>query len=71
MQKVDIRFFVKCYNLDMNDKLTHIDNSGNARMVDVSDKPNSNRLAVARGEVVMRPETVKLIRDKLLRKGMF
>jgi len=69
MQKVDIRFFVKCYNLDMNDKLTHIDNSGNARMVDVSDKPDSNRLAVARGEVVMRPETVKLIRDKLLKKG--
>ncbi len=50
-------------------KLTHIDEHGKARMVDVGDKPESQRLAVARGEVVMRPETLALIRDGELKKG--
>jgi cyclic pyranopterin phosphate synthase len=50
-------------------KLTHIDQSGNARMVDVGAKPDSERLAIAKGEVVMLPETLKLIREGSLKKG--
>jgi cyclic pyranopterin phosphate synthase len=51
------------------DKLSHIDESGNARMVDVGEKPDSVRTAVARGEILLRPETVALIRQGLLKKG--
>ena len=50
-------------------KLTHIDETGKARMVDVGDKPVTKRMAVAKGEVVMRPETLKLIREGALKKG--
>ena len=41
-------------------KLTHIDADGRARMVDVSDKPDTVRTAEARGLVRMRPETLSL-----------
>ncbi len=41
-------------------KLTHIDADGRARMVDVSDKPDTVRTAEARGRVRMRPETLSL-----------
>jgi cyclic pyranopterin phosphate synthase len=41
-------------------KLTHIDESGRARMVDVSDKPATTREAVAQGFLRMRPETLQL-----------
>jgi cyclic pyranopterin monophosphate synthase len=51
------------------EKLTHLDESGQARMVDVGAKPASERVAVARGEVVLRPETVALIRQGLMKKG--
>jgi cyclic pyranopterin phosphate synthase len=50
-------------------KLTHVDESGNARMVDVGAKPETERLAVAEGEVVMKPETLALIRAGALKKG--
>ncbi|MDH5506807.1 MAG: cyclic pyranopterin monophosphate synthase MoaC [Anaerolineae bacterium] len=50
-------------------KLTHLDKSGKARMVDVGDKPESERTAVAKGEVVMQPETLKLIEEGNLKKG--
>ena len=54
----------------MNDlKLTHIDESGKAHMVDVGAKAASERVAVARGEVHLRPETVELIRKGLMKKG--
>jgi cyclic pyranopterin monophosphate synthase len=54
----------------MNDpRLTHIDESGSAHMVDVGEKPVSERMAVARGEVHLRQETVELIRQGLMRKG--
>ena len=49
--------------------LTHFDAKGNARMVDVGDKDETERIAVARASVTMRPETLKLIRDKALKKG--
>lgn len=38
-------------------------------MVDVGDKPDTERVAVARGEVVMRPETLALIQAGALKKG--
>ncbi|MEZ4666646.1 MAG: cyclic pyranopterin monophosphate synthase MoaC [Anaerolineae bacterium] len=50
-------------------RLTHIDNSGTARMVDVGAKPESERLAVATGSVFMKPQTLSLIRDGALKKG--
>ncbi|MEN8241760.1 MAG: cyclic pyranopterin monophosphate synthase MoaC [Chloroflexota bacterium] len=50
-------------------KLTHLDQSGNARMVDVGAKPDSERLAIAKGEVLMLPETLQLIREGSLKKG--
>ena len=50
-------------------KLTHIDSEGRARMVDVGHKPVTERVAVARGEVLMRPGTLALIRDGALKKG--
>jgi len=50
-------------------KLTHLDTAGRARMVDVGAKPDSERLAVAKGEVHMRKETLDLIRTGTLKKG--
>jgi cyclic pyranopterin phosphate synthase len=53
----------------MNSRLSHIDETGRAQMVDVSQKPDSNRIAVARGEVVMRSETLALIKAGAMKKG--
>lgn len=53
----------------MTSQLTHIDEAGRARMVDVGQKPDSERIAVASGEVVMRPETLEIIRQGALKKG--
>ncbi|MDR7437373.1 MAG: cyclic pyranopterin monophosphate synthase MoaC [Armatimonadota bacterium] len=50
-------------------ELTHVDASGRLRMVDVSDKPATLRVAVARGEVRMRPATLAQIRDHQVAKG--
>lgn len=50
-------------------KLTHIDDQGRARMVDVSDKPSSAREAVATGFVRMAPETLALAVSGEGRKG--
>jgi len=50
-------------------KLTHIDEAGNARMVDVGGKPETERLAVAKGEVLMRSATLDLIRNGAIKKG--
>jgi cyclic pyranopterin monophosphate synthase len=51
------------------DSLTHIDPEGNARMVDVGDKKIQLRVAKASGSIILRPETIELIRDKLMKKG--
>jgi cyclic pyranopterin phosphate synthase len=50
-------------------KLSHLDEAGRAHMVDVGEKPDTERLAIAKGEVLMRPETLALIRDGALKKG--
>jgi len=49
--------------------LSHLDEHGNARMVDVGGKPDTARVAVAAGEVRMLPATLALIRDGALKKG--
>jgi cyclic pyranopterin monophosphate synthase len=53
----------------MNSKLTHLDDSGKAHMVDIGDKPETQRMAVARGEVVMKKNTLDLIRAGAMKKG--
>ena len=52
-----------------NDKLTHFDESGKARMVDVGDKSETKRIAVAAGRITMRPETAAVIRNGTAEKG--
>ncbi len=49
--------------------LTHLDESGRARMVDVSAKGETVRIATARGRVLMRPETLALIKSGGVTKG--
>ncbi len=50
-------------------ELTHLDQEGRAQMVDVGDKPTTERMAVAKGHVGMRAETLRLIAEKALPKG--
>ncbi|MGQ9626489.1 MAG: cyclic pyranopterin monophosphate synthase MoaC [Anaerolineae bacterium] len=50
-------------------KLTHLDEKGQARMVDVGQKPDTERVAIARGEITMRPETLALILQGEIAKG--
>ena len=50
-------------------KLTHLDSEGRARMVDVSDKPSTERLAVAEGRIVMQPATLQLALTGAGKKG--
>src|SRR5579864_295293 len=50
-------------------ELSHVDPEGKAVMVDVSGKPRVRRTARAAGEILMRPETVRLIRENQLKKG--
>jgi cyclic pyranopterin phosphate synthase len=55
--------------LPKNNKLTHLDENGHAHMVDVGNKPITERVAIAKGEVTMRPETFECIRQGTLLKG--
>lgn len=50
-------------------KLTHLDDHGNARMVDVGAKADTERVAIARGCVVMLPQTLALIQSGGIAKG--
>ena len=53
----------------MSNKLTHLDEHGRARMVDVGHKSDTERIAIARGEVSMKQETLELIRAGQIKKG--
>ena len=53
----------------MSKKLTHLDETGQAKMVDVGDKAITERFAVARGAVTMKPDTLQLIIEGSLKKG--
>ncbi|MFQ5764724.1 MAG: cyclic pyranopterin monophosphate synthase MoaC [Rhodospirillales bacterium] len=50
-------------------KFTHLDDEGNAVMVDVSQKHATERTATAKGSVIMQPETMALIRKGGVKKG--
>lgn len=53
----------------MTDKLTHVAESGEARMVDVSGKPETQRVAKAAGVIRMRPATLAAIVNAEVKKG--
>jgi cyclic pyranopterin monophosphate synthase len=50
-------------------QLTHLDQSGNIRMVDVTNKQDTAREAIARAKVRMSPQTVKLVETNQISKG--
>ena len=50
-------------------KFTHFDDAGNARMVDVSAKQQTGRLATAAGTISMIPEAYKMVRAGTMKKG--
>ena len=54
---------------DARDDLTHTDESGDVQMVNVGDKPDTARRAVARGEIRLRPSTVEAVRADDVEKG--
>ena len=49
--------------------LTHVDDLGRVQMVDVGEKPDTERVAVAKGEIAMQPETLRLIAKGGVPKG--
>jgi cyclic pyranopterin phosphate synthase len=50
-------------------KLTHINQKGDAQLVDISDKANTRRKATAEGSIQLNKKTLKLIQDNLIKKG--
>lgn len=50
-------------------KFSHVDDSGRARMVDVSHKPPINRMARAEGFIYLNKETIRMIRENSIKKG--
>jgi cyclic pyranopterin phosphate synthase len=53
----------------MTEKLTHFDERGAARMVDVASKGETHRVAIATGSIRMKPATFKLVRLGTAKKG--
>ena len=54
---------------DSNKQLTHLDESGNIHMVDVTDRPETARASIAKARVRMAPATVRLIETNQVAKG--
>lgn len=50
-------------------KLSHVDDNGRARMVDISGKPPMHREAVAAGKIILAPTTLELLKNNQLQKG--
>jgi len=50
-------------------KLTHFNREGRAQMVDVGNKEDAQRVAIAEGTVLMQPETLNMIKDNKIAKG--
>ena len=50
-------------------ELSHLDENGQARMVDVGAKADTERVAVARGRITMKPETLALVQSGRVKKG--
>ena len=51
------------------DKFTHLDENGRARMVDVSNKKSSDRVALATGEVFLNDKTYTMVKNQEIQKG--
>ncbi len=51
------------------DKLTHTDESGRAHMVYTGEKPEQHRTAIASGRIEMKPETLRLVEENMMKKG--
>ena len=51
------------------DELTHVDERGDVRMVDVSEKATTRRIAIAEGTILMRPETQAMVLEDRAKKG--
>lgn len=49
--------------------LTHFNTQGRAHMVDISEKADTERIAIAQGEVIMQRETLRLIKEERIKKG--
>lgn len=50
-------------------ELSHFDENGNARMVDVSGKDITSRIAIAEGKIIVSKEVFAAIKDKTVKKG--
>lgn len=55
--------------MNQQDAFSHIDENGNASMVDVGAKPVVGRMAEARGRIFMHPQTIQAIQDQAVPKG--
>ncbi|HZJ76921.1 MAG TPA: cyclic pyranopterin monophosphate synthase MoaC [Oscillospiraceae bacterium] len=51
------------------DELTHFNESGRARMVEVGDKDITKRTAIAKGKIIMKDKTLQRIKDGMIKKG--
>ncbi|MBN8046624.1 cyclic pyranopterin monophosphate synthase MoaC [Paraclostridium bifermentans] len=50
-------------------EFTHFNEYGKAKMVDVSEKNETKRVAIAKGSIKMKPETIQMIKDNKMKKG--
>ncbi len=50
-------------------RLTHFNEEGRAHMVEVGEKETTKRVAIARGKIYMKEETIEMIKDGLIKKG--
>src|SRR5665648_858460 len=53
----------------MNMDFTHLNEEGRARMVDITQKNDTNRVAVAQGKIRMQPATLQAIQNGVIKKG--
>jgi cyclic pyranopterin phosphate synthase len=53
----------------MKNKFSHTDKTGKAKMVDIGNKPESKRIAVAKGSIYLAKETIDLIKENQIKKG--
>ena len=67
--KPNIDRFFKTLDNTGTPTLTHVDQQGSVEMVDVGWKPVSDREAIAQGCILMKPETINLISENLIKKG--
>jgi cyclic pyranopterin monophosphate synthase len=51
------------------DNFSHLNQQGKASMVDVSDKPDQNRQAEAKGRIILQPDTLQKVKENDLKKG--